>query len=369
MNRLIIDFDELENKGYLIDFDEDGATIASYDGFESFIWIPSHIMFEGKIYNVQSIGDGAFAHCENLKMIKISEGVKKIGIDAFVMCRMLTNVYLPTTLVEIGKNAFKFCSGLKFINIPEGITIIKESTFEGCKNLRKLILPTSLKKIENSAFFECSFLDELIIPVNVEEIKSSSFMYCNFKKITVDNGNKFFDSRNNCNAIIEKSNNKLVRACENTILPNDIQIIGSMAYQNVTINNIFLIPESVIKIESNAFTDCYNLNKIILLSAIIEIENKAFSHNNSLEEIYIKEGNDVEFDSIIYGCRAFKCINFYDNLDECLEKIGMKTAVKKEKCSEINTNQNIVKKERYSENNKSQSVLKKFWTKLKDFFS
>lgn len=55
--------------------------------------------------NVESI-DGAFARCENLREVTISEGVKKIGWLSFVYCKGLSSIALPASIEEIESNPF-----------------------------------------------------------------------------------------------------------------------------------------------------------------------------------------------------------------------------------------------------------------------
>ena len=54
--------------------------------------------------------------------------------------------------------------------------------------------------------------------------------------IEVDSNNRYYDSRNHCNAIIETRSNTLVIGCSSTI-----------------------IPAGITKIDSYAFCDCFNL--------------------------------------------------------------------------------------------------------------
>ena len=48
--------------------------------------------------------------------------------------------------------------------------------------------------------------------------------------IEVNSGNKVYDSRNNCNAIIETATNKLILGCKSTIIPNSVTSIGYYAF-------------------------------------------------------------------------------------------------------------------------------------------
>ena len=80
-------------------------------------------------------------------------------------------------------------------------------------------------------------------------------MIINNGTISVDSGNPIYDSRDNCNAIIEKESNTLIRGCKNTVIPNSVTTIGTHAFGGSEISSI-AIPGSVTRIEKNAFIGC-----------------------------------------------------------------------------------------------------------------
>ena len=92
---------------------------------------------------------------------------------------------------------------------------------------------------------------------------NTAFSGCKqLKQISVDKENAIFDSRNNCNAIIETASNKLLYGCKNTIIPPNVSIIGEAAFlENEEITSI-VIPEGIESIEPYAFYGCKNLKSI-----------------------------------------------------------------------------------------------------------
>ena len=56
--------------------------------------------------------------------------------------------------------------------------------------------------------------------------------------------NPFFDSRDNCNAIIETNTNTLIAGSSNTIIPNSVESIANDALYGIHYSKL-LIPESV----------------------------------------------------------------------------------------------------------------------------
>ena len=68
-------------------------------------------------YNVQSIGTGAFSHCENLDFVYMPYDVETIGDWAFEDCHDLSSVTLPATIESIGFAAFFNCDGLTSVTV------------------------------------------------------------------------------------------------------------------------------------------------------------------------------------------------------------------------------------------------------------
>jgi hypothetical protein len=87
--------------------------------------------------------------------------------------------------------------------------------------------------------------------------------YSGLVSIIVDSDNRIYDSRENCNAIIETATNTLVVGCQNTIIPNSVTIIGERAFRGSTFTSI-TIPSSVTSIEYLAFFECDSLDAIYM---------------------------------------------------------------------------------------------------------
>ena len=71
-----------------------------------------------------------------------------------------------------------------------------------------------------------------------------------------------YDSRNNCNAIIETATNTLIAGCQNTIIPNTVTSIWEYAFKNCTNLKSVTIPGSVTGIPEGLFYGCTNLQEI-----------------------------------------------------------------------------------------------------------
>lgn len=137
--------------------------------------------------------------------------------------------------------------------------------------------------IDITAFEFCTDLTSISIPESVIKIGGRQvFQGCSsLSSITVASGNTVYDSRNNCNAIIETSSNKLIEGCTNTVIPNNVITIGEDAFNGRSLTTI-TIPESVTTIEEQAFYGCSNLSSITIPSSVTTIGYAAFSECSNL---------------------------------------------------------------------------------------
>ncbi len=172
---------------------------------------------------------------------------------------------IPNGTTEIEDNAFKMSSELKSITIPNSVTKIGTSAFDGCKSLTSINIPNSVTKIGDSAFEWCEELESITIPNSVTEIGCYAFDECEaLTSIIVAEGNKVYDSRGNCNAIIETETNRLIQGCANTVIPESVTEIGDSAFEGCKALTSVTIPNSVTKIGGGAFESCWNLEELIL---------------------------------------------------------------------------------------------------------
>lgn len=238
---------------------------------------------------ITAIGNGAFAET-GLKNIVIPEGVTSIELQAFENCQNLKSVTLPQSLKKLGYHVFAN-SGLTSVVIPEGITYLPQGTFNGCKNLETVTLPTTLETIEYNAFSN-SVLTSIFIPKGVTNISSTSFNYCGkLSTISVSDENTTYDSRNNCNAIIQTATNQILRGTSNTIIPNTATSIGDNAFNDINSLTSIVIPESVTSIGQYAFRFCNSLAEVVCKAKVApQLKSDAFSNDVlSKATLYVPE--------------------------------------------------------------------------------
>ena len=227
--------------------------------------------------SVTSIGSHAFSFCSGLTSVTIPNSVTSIEDGTFNDCSGLTSVTIPNSVTSIGGDAFWGCSGLTSITIPNSVTSIGERAFRGCSGLTSVTIGNSVTSIGNYAFYGCSSLTSITIPNSVTSIGGRAFYGCSgLNSISVENGNTNYDSRNNCNAIIETASNTLIAGCKNTTIPNSVTSIGNYAFSACSGLTSVTIPNSVTSIGAYAFWYCSGLTSVTIPNSVTSIGDNAF---------------------------------------------------------------------------------------------
>ena len=189
---------------------------------------------------------------------KITSDVEPYTVELSAAAKNLIKVNIPDTVVMDG--------------ISYAVTSIGERAFYNCSSLTSITIPNSITSIGGWAFSGCSSLSSLTIPNSVTNIGKAAFNSCeNIATIIVENGNSVYDSRENCNAIIETATNTLIAGCQNTVIPNGVACIGLAAFENCRYLTSITLPNSVASIEDWAFSGCYSLTSIIIPTSVMNI--------------------------------------------------------------------------------------------------
>ena len=251
---------------------------------------------EVKIPNsVTRIGEYAFRHCDSLVSLHVGSGVVEFAYR--------TNGYGAEGLGNQVCNAlssFSYCNNLRTIVVAKDNPLIDSRN--GCNAIvetatntilfgcNETAIPEGVSAIEFGAFTTCEKLEALHIPSSLDSIPSGTFSYCpNLTAITVADGNSKFDSRSNCNAIIETATGTLLRGCVNTVIPKDVEHIAAEAFYNCKSLEKIVIPDAVQTIGYEAFYGCTSLTSITFGAGVRELGIAVFPWESpSLDSPYLE---------------------------------------------------------------------------------
>ena len=266
---------------------------------------------------ITSIGNYAFYYCSGLTSVTIPNSVTSIGGGAFYECSGLTSVTIPNSVTSIGSYAFRGCSGLTSVTIPNSVTSIGNSAFSYCSSLTSVTIPNSVTSIGDEAFYYCSGLRSVTIPNSVTEIGGLAFSSCSsLTSISVESGNKVYDSRDNCNAIIETASNTLITGCMNTTIPNSVTSIGNYAFEGCSGLTSVTIPNSVTEIGSHAFSGCSSLTSVTIPNSVTSIGDYAFSGCSGLTSVTIPNSVTSIGNRAFEGCSGLTSVTIPNSVTE-----------------------------------------------------
>lgn len=236
---------------------------------------------------VTKIGPQAFSDCYNLVSATLSKNISYIDSMLFKSCFRLEQIEIPDAVSYIGQSAFTQCMGLKDLTFGSGLVVIGTSAFEACSGISKIVIPDNVKAIETMAFYCCSEATSIEIGSGVMFIDILAFSKCHLlSTVVVHQDNKVYDSRDNCNGIVKKSNNTLILGIKTTSIPKTVTIIGECAFYGLKNVDSIELGDNIKTIEEYAFFESY-LKTIKLSNNLSYIGEKAFAWNRALEVIII----------------------------------------------------------------------------------
>ena len=223
-----------------------------------------------------------------LKSIEIPEGTKYLERSAFEGCKELLSVKISSSVLEIGDSAFSNSSHINTFIVDE-----RNSIFDSRNNCNAIIetasdtilyacqntfIPPTVLCIGREAYWGCDELETIFIPRNIKTIEGIPFNREKLSSIIVDDANPYFDSRNNCNAIIDSRTDCLLIGCQNTVIPSTIKSIGKGAFSNVGNVETLTIPKNIEEIKDNAFV-CCSIKRIIIDEGLKKIGDDVFAYS------------------------------------------------------------------------------------------
>ena len=297
--------------------EDDRLSITGYNGSATNPEIPSAI----NGVSVTEIGESAFENCTSLTSVTMPDSVTSIGFCAFYNCKSLTSVTIPDSVTSISESAFEDCKSLTSATIPDSVTSIGDYAYHGCYftsenfvnnsnvelddsskptivdtdaggfcikdnvlvNMRpayaigEVTIPNSVIIFGYSAFDSCESLISVTIPDSVTCIDDRTFSSCtSLTSIEVSGNNKNYSS--NDGVLFNKNKSRLI------------------TYPAGKTDSKYVMPNSVISIDDDAFDSCINLKSVTIPNSVTSIDSGAFSNCISLTSLEVS-GNNKNYSS------------------------------------------------------------------------
>ncbi len=193
--------------------------------------------------------------------VTVPDGVLSIDSCAFLFCSEIRRIHLPDSAASLGSSAFAHCSSLEEINIPHGVTTL-ESTFSQCSSLERITVPDSVLSLGSFCFSECTSLRELFIPSSVLSVGSCAFQGCtSLADIAVDEANTALSAEDGI--LFDKNRTEIlfVSPLKKGLLtiPAGVRSIDRYALSCCSEITEIAIPASLAAIHRFLFIDCTSL--------------------------------------------------------------------------------------------------------------
>ena len=179
-----------------------------------------------------------------------------------------------------------------------------------CTGLTSITIPNSVTSLGVFCFYGCTGLTSITIPNYVTSLGIECFAYCTrLESIEVESGNKFYDSRENCNAIIETSSNTMIAGCKNTKIPNSVTSLGGYCFFYCTGLTSITIPNSVTSLGDNCFYRCTGLTSITISNSVTSLGLWCFEGCTGLTNIKMESSTPPSTSSGPFlGCSSLTTV-------------------------------------------------------------
>lgn len=274
---------------------ENGATSIGWAAFRDFVNLKS-ISIPASVLDIK---EAAFVRCTSLEELNILDGENSLRLSygdweaewGLFYQSPLKTVYIGRSL-SISNDYESLCpfydKSLQSLTIGKGVTYLDQGTFYLCsvKNLYIRDLTAwckidfrgnDLMRRAEKVYINNRVVSTLYIPADMTVITNNAIHGAKFSSITVDSNNPVYDSREGCNAIIEKETSTLIVACNNSTIPNGVTSIGDYAFFGCNGLTGIEVPNSVTKIGYAAFYGCTQLASISLPDNVTCIGGSAFN--------------------------------------------------------------------------------------------
>jgi len=128
--------------------------------------------------SVETIGYGAFYHCDNLKQVYLSDSVMNVAPKAFEQTKWVKDFLTGNSNSDFlisGGVLVAYNGDSSAVDIPEGVRVIAAGCFADHTEIGSVRFPESLLVIGEEAFYNCSSLSNVLYGGHEMAIKDRAF--------------------------------------------------------------------------------------------------------------------------------------------------------------------------------------------------
>lgn len=285
--------------------------------------------------NLRTIGNGAFAGCDKLVDVMLSNTITSLGYSVFSGCDSLKSINIPTGITTIPRRFVVACSSLTSVKLHDGVFVVSDEAFNGCSSLVSLALPETVTTIGSNSFSNCTKLEMDKLPVALTTLGSEAFSSC--KAITISclpdgltsigygaflySGITSMDLSNMTGWVnLPSSLFQYASELKEVKLPPALEKINSYAFEGCKSLTGVILPESLKEIEYSAFSGCELLEDIEFPAKLTSIGYQAFA-SSGLRHVFVPDSVTTlgsyafAYNDSLRSARLSKNLSYTDNFD------------------------------------------------------
>lgn len=266
-----------------------------------------------------------FKDMPKLKSLVNTENIKAIGADAFESTQWRANQQPTNGIIVVGNIVYKYINTNphNIVNLGTSIFSIADNAFEN-QTLEKLTWSKNLKHIGNMAFKNCTITNGIEAYYPLPNFDNIGISKNAIKKIYISSGTTEITNEafSNCGANLIVPEGSTITTDGYVSIPEGVIKIGKQAFSNCHYLKTISLPSTIEEIGNGAFVNCTKLTNITISAAIKKFPKDCFKFCNQLSSVLLSNhSNFTTFEeSCFEGCNSITTINCDNSTNRNVKK-------------------------------------------------
>ena len=261
--------------------------------------------------SVKVIGKYAFAYCDDLTSLVISDGVITINDCAFSGCRYVNELLIGKSVEHIGTNVFQNCYNIDNIvwnakNCSDFESAMQSAFYSIRSNISSFKIGNGVEYIPAYLCYGMDDLYSIIVPENVTAIGQEAFSNCNYLNSVIWKAKncKDFSSQT-----VSPFYNQTNRHVSYFTFGNMVEHIPSYLCYGMGNLTEVLVPHRVVSLGDSVFFNCENLTKVTSYPRNVPTTGEdVFAHYNAYLYVQCVSLDEYVDDDVFGMFKRIKCI-------------------------------------------------------------